>query len=308
MYQWVKDNLLWRNLLPFFLGTTLYFSWFIFFVGLRTEHIFLYFLTIILYLFHHTTRKFILAFSVFIVYWIIYDSMRIIPNYTVNPVHIAQPYLTEKQMFGIEHMGLTLTLNEFFKITHTPLLDFLAGFFYLNWVPIPLIFGFWLMRNEKKLFLKFSYAFLFTNIIGFCIYYLYPAAPPWYVDIYGFDLKYDTPGYAAGLLNFDSLTGTSIFKGLYSKNANVFAAIPSLHSSYPVLCFLYGWRLKRPWLNLIFGVFTLGIWFSAVYTGHHYLIDVLGGLMVAVTGYTIFEYLSEQTKLKTWFENFVQKI
>jgi membrane-associated phospholipid phosphatase len=74
------------------------------------------------------------------------------------------------------------------------------------------------------------------------------------------------------------------------------------------LCFLYGWRLKRPWLNLIFGVFTLGIWFSAVYTGHHYLIDVLGGLMVAVTGYTIFEYLSEQTKLKTWFENFVQKI
>lgn len=298
----------WQNLVPFFAITIFYFAWFIFLVGLRAEHVFLYFLAVVLYIFHHNTRRFILAFAVFIVYWIIYDSMRIIPNYSVNTIHIAQPYLVEKQLFGINWEGTRLTLNEFFKLNSLPFLDLLTGFFYLNWVPIPLIFGFWLMTHEKKIFLKFSYAFLFTNIIGFIIYYLYPAAPPWYVDLYGFDIRYDTPGNAAGLLNFDRILGIHLFEGMYQKNANVFAAIPSLHSSYPVLCLLYGAKLKKLWLNIVFCIFTLGIWFSAIYTGHHYLIDVTAGFLVGLTGYVLFEYLSEKTVLKTWFDKFVEKI
>ena len=148
----------------------------------------------------------------------------------------------------------------------------------------------------------FSYAFLFTNIIGFCIYYLYPAAPPWYIEQYGLRIVHNTPGNAAGLLNFDKLTGTTIFAGLYQKNANVFAAMPSLHSAYPVLCLLYGWRLKLPLLNAFFAVFVVGIWFAAVYTRHHYIIDVLAGGTTAVLGYLWFEYLSEKTKLKNWFD------
>ncbi len=221
---------------------------------------------------------------------------------------MVQPYLVEKQLFGIDWIGSRMTLNEFFKLTHTPFLDFLTGFFYLNWVPIPLIFGFWLMTHHKKIFLKFSYAFLFTNLIGFVLYYIYPAAPPWYVDQYGFEIKFGIPGNAAGLLNFDKLIGVHLFEGLYQKNANVFAAIPSLHSSYPVLCLLYGAKLSKPWLNLVFFIFTIGIWFSAIYTGHHYLIDVAAGFLVAIVGYISFEYISEKTRIKNWFDKFVEKI
>jgi membrane-associated phospholipid phosphatase len=234
--------------------------------------------------------------------------MRVMPNYEVNPIHVAEPYHFEKALFGLNTAAGRLTLNEYFKIHHTPFWDILTGLFYLNWVPIPLLFAFWLMRTDKLLFLKFSYAFVFTNLVGFCIYYLYPAAPPWYVELYGFDIIHNTPGNAAGLLEFDKLLGINLFAGMYQKNANVFAAIPSLHSAYPVLCLLYGLRLKKTWLNVLFAVFTAGVWFAAVYSRHHYFIDVLLGGAVAGVSYLVFEFLSDKTYLRKWFEAFSQKI
>lgn len=297
-----------KQFLTLLAGTAAYFSWFYFFVGLRSEHIYLYVFALALYYTHQTTRRFVLAFGVFIAYWIIYDSMRVLPNYEVNPIHVAEPYYLEKAWFGLHLPEGVLTLNEYFKINHTPFWDIASGLFYLNWVPVPLLFAFWLLRNDKILFLKFSYAFVFTNLVGFCIYYLYPAAPPWYVEVYGFEVIHGTPGNAAGLINFDRLLGIRLFEGMYSKNANVFAAIPSLHSAYPVLCLLYGLRLKKPWLTGLFTLFVLGIWFSAVYSRHHYVIDVIAGAAVAVFSYVVFEYLSEKTVLKKWFAGFERHI
>ena len=289
-------------------GSLAYFAWFYGLVGLRSEHVFLYFFALALYYANRTTRRFLFAFGIYIVYWIIYDSMRVVPNFEVNPIHVAEPYQLEKSWFGVDTAGGRLSLNEYFKASHTPFWDILSGLFYLNWVPVPLLFSLWLLRNDKILFLKFSYAFVFTNLVGFSIYYLYPAAPPWYVEQYGFEVIHGTPGNAAGLLNFDRLVGVNLFAGMYQKNANVFAAIPSLHSAYPVLCLLYGWRLKKPWLNALFAVFVLGIWFSAVYSRHHYLIDVFDGVVVALVSYYAFEYLSEKTVLKNWFAAFARQL
>jgi inositol phosphorylceramide synthase catalytic subunit len=273
-----------KKLSAFTLFTVTYFAWFYGLVGLRTEHLTLYCLIVGCYFVHPTTRRFIYAFAVFAVFWILYDSMRVLPNYTLNPIHIQEPYLIEKTWFGVKNTeGPLQTWNEYFKLNPSPTLDFLTGLAYLNWVPI-------------------------TNIIGFCLYYAYPAAPPWYVEQYGFQVIHGTPGNAAGLLNFDKLTGTTIFAGLYQKNANVFAAMPSLHSAYPVLCLLYGWRLKSTALNIFFTIFVISIWFSAVYTRHHYIIDVLAGGVTGLLGYFTFEYLSEKTRLKGWFDRLEKSI
>ena len=79
---------------------------------------------------------------------------------------------------------------------------------------------------------------------------------------------------------------------MYSKNANVFAAIPSLHAAYPLLTVLYGSLSKRFWLHIAFALFTLSVWFSAVYSRHHYVLDVLAGAMVALTAYVLYRLLS----------------
>src|SRR3546814_5365632 len=72
------------------------------------------------------------------------------------------------------------------------------------------------------------------------VYYLYPAAPPWYIQQYGTDFIKDTPSNAAQLVKFDQFFNVPVFQTLYSKGSNVFAAMPSLHSSYPLIVIYYG--------------------------------------------------------------------
>ena len=101
----------------------------------------------------------------------------------------------------------------------------------------------------------------------------------------------NTPGDVAGLGRFDEMTGLGIFNALYARNSNVFAALPSLHSAYTLVALIYALRYKTPaaW-RVALAVITAGIWFTAVYTSHHYIIDVLGGIACAIIGYAIFEY------------------
>lgn len=276
--------------------------------GIRPEYYFLVFLWIGMYYAHEKTRRFITGFSIFIIFWIIYDSMRIIPNYEVSTVHIKQPYELEKLLFGITSHNTLLTPNQYFDTIHTKFLDILSGLFYLNWIPVPIAFAVYLYFNDKTLFTKFSMAFLIVNILGFVIYYIYPAAPPWYVKLYGFDLHLGVPGNTAGLGRFDQLTGIPIFAGLYEKNANVLAAMPSLHASYPIIVLFYAIKKKLGWFNIFFVIFMLGIWFSAVYTGHHYVIDVIAGATLAVIVIFIFEKVSEKPRLNHWMNKFINQI
>jgi hypothetical protein len=39
-----------------------------------------------------TTRKLVIGFSIFIVYWVLYDYMKAFPNYNYHPVSIAALY------------------------------------------------------------------------------------------------------------------------------------------------------------------------------------------------------------------------
>jgi membrane-associated phospholipid phosphatase len=43
------------------------------------------------------------------------------------------------------------------------------------------------------------------------------------------------------------------------------------------------------WTNIVFAVVAVGIWLSAIYTSHHYVLDVLAGIACAVAGIFIFQ-------------------
>lgn len=266
----------------------------ILFIGFRPEHLVLAILIGVLYFAMPTTRKLIVALLPFFIFGISYDWMNLLPNYEVNPADIEGIYTSEKTLFGIQGAdGALLTPNEFFAIHRADILDFLSGIFYLCWVPLPIFFGLWLYFTGKtEVYLHFALVFLLVNLLGFMGYYIHPAAPPWYVAKYGFDMITGTPGDVAGLGAFDEMTGLGIFNGLYARNANVFAAMPSLHSAYTFVAFLYAikGRSSMVW-KVVLGVVTVGIWFTAVYTSHHYLLDVLGGIGVALLGYCLMEYL-----------------
>lgn len=263
-------------------------------VGLRPEHLWIAILLAALFFAAPATRRLMVALLPFIIFGISYDWMNIVHNYEVNPVDIEGIYNAEKRMFGIACAdGVLRTPNEFFALHTNPLLDFLGGFFYLCWVPVPILFGLWLyFGGQTKAYLHFAIVFLLVNFIGFAGYYIHPAAPPWYVAEYGFGFSLGTPGDTAGLSAFDNMTGLGIFNALYGRNSNVFAAVPSLHSAYTLVAFIYSLRSKSPlWIRIFLAVVTLGIWFTAVYTSHHYIIDVSLGILCAIAGFLLFEYV-----------------
>lgn len=276
-------------------------------VGMRGEHFFLAVLILGLFFYNQLTRKLLLALLPFAIFGISYDWMNIVPNYQVNSVDIGGIHDTEKALFGITGAdGNTLTPNEFFLSHKHPVADFFAGIFYLCWVPLPIFFGLWLYFTGKtKPYIHFALVFLLVNLIGFAGYYLHPAAPPWYYQAHGSEFIMGTHGEVAGLGAFDSMMGTGIFDALYSRNANVFAAVPSLHSAYTFVAFLYALRAHSSLVwKIILGVVTLGIWWTAVYSSHHYIIDVLCGITVALLGYALFEYVFMRS---TKFGHFISR-
>lgn len=278
-------------------------------VGFKSDQVFLAVVFNLLFYISAITRKFVLGFSVFIVYWIVFDYMKAFPNYNYNPVHIADLYNLEKKLFGITLNGKTVTPNEYWQAKGTSFLDVISGIFYLCWIPVPLGFAAYLFFKNRRQFLYFSCTFVLVNFLGFIVYYLYPAAPPWYVQQHGFTFLPATHSNPAGLVKFDALVHAGVFKSIYSKGSNVFAAMPSLHSSYPVIVLYYGLK-NRLWVaSIFFVVVMLGIWFTAVYASHHYVTDVIAGIICAACGIFLFNLMVKRWKFfSDALNRYLQKI
>ena len=281
------------------------------FIGFRSEHLLFIALFSVLFFFNKPSRKLAAGLLPFLIFGISYDWMRVFPNYTVNAIDVENLYNLEKSIFGIMDNGFKLIPCEFFLKYQYPVADFFSGIFYLGWVPIPVGFGIYLyIKGKKDVFLRFALVFLFTNLLGFVCYYIYPAAPPWYAMEYGFEPVLSTPGNMAGLSRFDQLIGFPLFDSIYGRNSNVFAALPSLHSAYLVITLFYAIRGKSPAvITTVITVFMFGIWGTAVYTAHHYVIDVLAGIICAITGILLFEYgLMKLPFFRRFFDKYLNYI
>ena len=240
------------------------------------------------------TRRVALALMPWVIFACSYDAMRLYPNYMVNDIDVRQLYDTELRWFGIAlSTGETVIPGAWFAQHHHAVADVMAGLFYLCWVPVPLGFAIYLyLKGKREMYLRFSLAFLFVNLVGFVGYYIHPAAPPWYVIEHGFTPVLNTPGSVAGLGRFDSLVGAPVFHSIYCNNSNVFAAVPSLHAAYMLVATIYAIISRQSKLCIaIFAFICMGIWWTAVYSTHHYIIDVLLGILTTIVALLILERL-----------------
>ncbi len=275
-------------------------------VGILPHHLLMIGLFCLLFFIHPQSRKWAVMMIPFILFEISYDWMRLYPNYRINPIDIQGIYEAEKALFGIATEQGTVILGEFFNTHNWAVADLLAGFFYLCWVPGPIAFALWLFcRGDRHIGVHFCWCFLFVNLIGFAGYYIHPAAPPWYAINYGFEPDFTTPGNVAGLARFDQLVGAPIFESIYVNNSNIFAAVPSLHAAYMLVTTLYALGSRQPkWVIILCIIITVGIWATAIYSCHHYVIDVLLGILTAFIGFLLFEGIVMRIP---FFKTFIQK-
>lgn len=263
------------------------------FVGWRSDHTFMLALVLFMVLAHKASYDIVITLSAFIIFWVIYDSLRLFPNYLFQTVHVLDLYQAELSLFGVVDGGKKVILCEYFIPRVSNALSLFAGFSYILWMPIPLAYSVFLYFKDKKRIFDYTYGFLLTCFIGFVVYYIYPAAPPWYYLTYGDSTNFRIPGSEGLLSDFDRILGVDIFKGIYAKGGNVFCAVPSLHSAYPVITLYTAVKRKNHIMTAFFSIWALGTWFAAVYSQHHYVIDVLLGILCAIIAGLAMDYFSK---------------
>lgn len=220
----------------------------------------------------------------FLLYAIVYDSMRWYADYIRSPViHLHEPYNFDLRVFGIHTAAGTLTPNQWFQRHTNPILDFVCGLSYTPFLFIgeSVLLAIWLLfHGQERRAVRFAWVFVISNFVGFSLYYLYPAAPPWYVAQHGFTVDMSVHASPAGAVRFDQLVGFPVMASFYGKSADVFGAIPSLHVVYPMLALIYGWKLPR--FRAVAAVYLFLVCLSAVYLDHHYILDILVGFALGL--------------------------
>lgn len=149
---------------------------------------------------------------------------------------------------------------------------------------VPPLFAFLLWVRRRALFFRFSTAMLTLSFAAAITFLLFPAAPPWAA---GKSLLTPT------VTQIDGSSWTSVSNSFsLSKiiEGNPYAAIPSLHAGYAMLCFLFVaglvWRKTwRWWVIVPAAMYPLALSFARVYTGDHYVIDLLAGYLYAGAAY-----------------------
>jgi membrane-associated phospholipid phosphatase len=142
-----------------------------------------------------------------------------------------------------------------------------------------LFVGFLIWLTRPKAFSLYKLSFYPLIFVGELIYALAPTVPPWMASSQ-FGLIPPLTRFNAILFNFAIPDLTSGF------DTNPIAAMPSLHAGFPILCCLLLWGLYR-WKAVPFYVYTLAVLFTIVYSGDHYVTDVLAGLVLAAACYAL---------------------
>ena len=78
---------------------------------------------------------------------------------------------------------------------------------------------------------------------------------------------------------------------------NPVAAMPSLHTAFPLLCAFLLFKYFR-WKSWPFLVYTTAVLFTIVYTGDHYFIDIIAGAILALLSFFLPSIIKKNLKKK----------
>jgi membrane-associated phospholipid phosphatase len=212
---------------------------------------------------------------------LVYELLRGLFHYR-GTVHVGDLFELEARLFSVATAEGPRALSDVVSRHTGPWLDVLSGATYFLFLIEVIAAATYLFFRARPKALEVSLGFLVVNLLGWAIWFVYPAAPPWYVDQYGMGpALLDVVSSPAGLARVDAWLGLPVATVFYSKSANVFGALPSLHVAYATLVAVVAAPLGG-WVRWSTIGFALSMAFSAVYLRHHYILDVVAGSVLAV--------------------------
>lgn len=157
--------------------------------------------------------------------------------------------------------------------------DVVASVVYLtHYVALPVATGcLWFLARQR--FAGWVTSVLVLTLASIATYMLFPASPPWLAA----DLGVVEPVERLSAFGWEGLglepVGAAL-EGLQG-DSNPVAAMPSLHAAVPALLAVFLWPGSRWWWRVATCGYALLMAWTLVYTGEHYVVDVLAGWLGA---------------------------
>jgi len=156
----------------------------------------------------------------------------------------------------------------------------LMALLYQLLMPVVFVTSFFIWYRNRHTFGKFVTAILLTSYAALVTFLLLPTVPPW------------LGGAASNLVRASGMGSIPAFLAPIAIlfQPNEFAAFPSLHAAYMIICTYFLLKIDRR-IGGAAVVLTVGILLSTLYLGQHYLVDLLAGAAYAIVPCLISERL-----------------
>jgi len=212
------------------------------------------------------SKDFLKSSALVVAVLLTYEALQDISGGLVNSGRVVSLAWMDKAMVGsdftldVQRAFLSptvTTVSIVFYGIHVFLIIFALGLFWFK---------------DRLVYRGYAYSLVLTSYLALVTFVVLPTAPPW------------LSGSAQNLLASGDKTFPSAFQALQnallSGESDVVAAFPSLHAAYATLFSIFMFRLGRR-----YGIVSLpilgGVYFSIIYLGQHYLVDLLGGIAYA---------------------------
>lgn len=213
----------------------------------------------------------------------------LLADQAVNTLKLSVFYRPQIDADRILGLGTdpTVWLQSHLYHGHVGALEIFTAIMYLSHflAPPALAFGLWAFWS-KRAFSDLLFGVLIVMVMSEITFVLVPTAPPWMAAEHGV-LPHIHPILKDALY---SLHMDQIASAIHSGGYDMVAAVPSLHAAVPTIGLLVvrKHRLPRAVVGLQAAI-LLGIVFSIVYLGEHYVVDALAGAVYALAAWWVLQ-------------------
>jgi hypothetical protein len=237
-------------------------------------------------------RAYVRDFLPFILLVLLYEEARGVAH-SLHPHPFYEPMITLDRWLGLGQVP-TIRLQGWLWHGHLEWYDHVFSLLdRLHFiVPPTLLLLIWL--EHREVFYRCAATLVAVSFAGAATFLAFPAAPPWLASKHGLIPHVARIGYIEGGNSPVSTSKSWIESSLLP---NPVAAVPSLHAAYALLVVLFAcaWRGRT---GLWAAPYTLGMWFTVVYLGDHYAVDIAVGAAYAAIAWIAVPRLLRRSPLR----------
>ena len=213
--------------------------------------------------------------GLYMVGFLLFAQLRSLADETGVPVRFEYAAELEHTVFGGTFPTVWLQ-ERLYSLGEIGPLEIATVAVYTSYFVVPhlVVLALWLRRSP--LFGRFTVAVLGTAYLGLAVSFAVPTAPPWLAA------QSNHLPFVSRIVRdaFDGVDPSAYARGYEVVGVNPVAAMPSLHLAMTVLVLLAAWR-GRLGVRLAGLAYCLAMAFALVYTGEHYVVDLVAGAVTA---------------------------